>query len=105
MGSPFSSKLIGLFTYFQEQYYLTQNFEYPVAHDPCTIYYLLHPHNFEGRDAFVEVELSGKSRGRTNCTFPTPHRFLTASTNSFVCERINRKHFWEVMLKALRKIK
>lgn len=55
MKSSFSQKLIPLFRYFQVAYKQTQDFEYPVAHDPCTIYYLLHPEDFTGRQANVQI--------------------------------------------------
>jgi inosine-uridine nucleoside N-ribohydrolase len=43
MKSDFSKKLTKLMRYFQVRYKESQNFEFPVAHDPCTIYFLLHP--------------------------------------------------------------
>lgn len=69
------------------QYYGEQ---YALAHDPCTIYYLLFPNNLQGRDAHVEVELAGNSRGRTNCTF----MHLSKAANAHMCEKINVQHFW-----------
>lgn len=55
MKSEFSKKLIKLMRYFQIKYKESQNFEFPVAHDPCTIYYLLHPEDFKGQNAHVEI--------------------------------------------------
>jgi pyrimidine-specific ribonucleoside hydrolase len=76
-----------------------QDFTFPVAHDPCTIYYLLHPEDFKARKALVEIEVEGKSRGRTNCFFM--HR----PPNATVCEKINVPNFWKAMLDCLRKVK
>jgi inosine-uridine nucleoside N-ribohydrolase len=53
MSSNFSNKLYNLFKFFQKTYKENQNFDYPVAHDPCTIYYLLYPNNLNGRDCYV----------------------------------------------------
>jgi inosine-uridine nucleoside N-ribohydrolase len=39
--------------YFQVKYKENQNFDFPVAHDPCTIYFLLHPEDFKGQNAYV----------------------------------------------------
>jgi purine nucleosidase len=88
-----------LFRLFQKKYKEDQEFEFPVAHDPCTIHYLLHPQDFITRPAFVEIEIEGKSRGRTNCHFR--HR----PPNAIVCQKINVPNFWKAMLGCLRKIK
>jgi purine nucleosidase/pyrimidine-specific ribonucleoside hydrolase len=57
LKSNFGKKMGPLFRYFQKGYKKDQNFDFPVAHDPCTIYYLLHPEDFVSRRAFVEIEL------------------------------------------------
>lgn len=43
LQSSFGKKMTPLFRYFQKSYKESQDFDYPLAHDPCTIYYLLHP--------------------------------------------------------------
>ena len=43
LSSSFGKKLYDLFKFFQVKYKESQDFDFPVAHDPCTIYYLLHP--------------------------------------------------------------
>lgn len=101
INNPFCQKMLSLFRYFQKTYKDTQDFDWPPVHDPCTIYYLLHPNRFVGRDCFVEVELQGKSRGRTNCHFNSPQ----LQSNCFVCEKVDVPHFWQVILSVLRKIK
>lgn len=53
LNTQFSLKLYNMFLFFQKQYKITQDFDFPVAHDPCTIYYLLYPQNFVGRDSHV----------------------------------------------------
>ena len=53
LQSSFGQKLSPLFRYFQKQYKINQDFDFPVAHDPCTIHYLLHPKDFTSRPAFV----------------------------------------------------
>ena len=30
-------------------------FDFPVSHDPCTIYYLLHPEDFVVKKAFTQI--------------------------------------------------
>lgn len=100
MKSSFSNKLINLMRYFQVRYKESQNFDFPVAHDPCTIYFLLHPEDFKGQNAHVEIELEGKSRGRLNCHFLN----FKQGINAFICTEINVKGFWKKMLDCLRKI-
>jgi inosine-uridine nucleoside N-ribohydrolase len=53
MESSFSKKLIPLFRFFQKKYKESQNFDFPVAHDPCTIHYIMHPEDFKSRNAYV----------------------------------------------------
>lgn len=57
LESSFGKKLGPLFRYFQKMYKKNQNFDFPLAHDPCTIHYLLHPEDFTSRNAYVEIEL------------------------------------------------
>lgn len=99
INTDFSKKVYDLFRYFQKSYKQSQDFDFPPVHDPCTIYYLLNPNKFTGRDCFVEIELAGKSRGRTNCTF-----MHYKKANCFVCEKVDVGHFWELMVKVLKKI-
>jgi inosine-uridine nucleoside N-ribohydrolase len=99
LASSFGQKLTPLFRYFQLKYKEDQEFEFPVAHDPCTIHYLLQPQDFKTRPAYVEVEREGSSRGRTNC------HFRHHTPNAIVCQNINVPNFWMAMLECLRKIK
>lgn len=55
LPSSFGQKLTPLFRYFQKKYKEDQDFDYPAVHDPCTIYYLLRPEDFECRRAYVEI--------------------------------------------------
>ena len=55
LPSSFGQKLTPLFRYFQKMYKNNQDFDYPLAHDPCTIHYLLHPEDFQARKACVEI--------------------------------------------------
>jgi inosine-uridine nucleoside N-ribohydrolase len=32
-----------MFRHFQRRYKEMEDFDFPVAHDPCAIYYLIHP--------------------------------------------------------------
>lgn len=57
LESSFGKKLTPLFRYFQEQYKKNQDFDFPLAHDPCTIHYLINKKDFTSRPAFVEIEL------------------------------------------------
>jgi purine nucleosidase len=43
LTSSFGKKITPLFRYFQKRYKEDQDFDFPVAHDPSTIHYLLHP--------------------------------------------------------------
>lgn len=47
-AKDFGETLVKLYRKFQQNYLETQNFAYPPAHDPCAVYYLLEPQNFEG---------------------------------------------------------
>jgi purine nucleosidase len=99
LPSSFGQKLTPLFRYFQKKYKEDQDFEFPVAHDPCTLYYLLRPQDFKSRQAFVEIEHAGASRGRTNCYF------MHKGFNATICEKINVPNFWSLMIDCLKKIK
>ena len=99
LPSAFGQKLTPLFRYFQKQYKMNQDFDFPLAHDPCTIHYLLHPEDFKARRACVEIELEGKSRGRTNC------HFMHKPPNATVCEKMDVSKFWRCMIGCLKKIK
>jgi inosine-uridine nucleoside N-ribohydrolase len=55
LASDFGKKLTPMLRHFQKRYKENENFDYPVAHDPCTIYYLLRPEDFQTRKVFVEI--------------------------------------------------
>lgn len=55
MKTEFSKKLYKLCIEFQKKYKELEDFDFAPAHDPCTIYYLLHPTNLKGRDCYVDV--------------------------------------------------
>lgn len=43
LTSSFGKKMSPMFRHFQRRYKEMEDFDFPVAHDPCAIYYLLHP--------------------------------------------------------------
>ncbi len=55
-------------------YFVNQKFPYPPIHDPLTIFYILHPEEFDGAKAHIEVDTGLKSYGRTNCHFTNPFK-------------------------------
>lgn len=54
IGSELAMKVHGACKHY-EKMYNHYGERYALAHDPCTIYYLLHPSNLQGRDAHVEI--------------------------------------------------
>ena len=83
---------------FQRNYKIWENFEYPPAHDPCAVYYLLNPSAFDCRQAQVHVDLYPHSYGRTNVNFHGK------KPNLLVCDKINVDTFWSGMFEALNAI-
>ena len=54
---------------YKEMYYKAYKMEYPPIHDPLTIFYILHPEEFEVNACKIEVDVNKTSYGRTNVWF------------------------------------
>lgn len=48
---------------YQKMYKLVQNFDFPPVHDPCVIYYILHPNRFITKKV-KKILILGKDRCR-----------------------------------------
>lgn len=40
---PFAEAIYNMLLKYQQMYYRAYKFDYPPVHDPCTIFYALHP--------------------------------------------------------------
>ena len=66
---PFAKAVHNMLEQFKIMYYNNYKFPFPPIHDPCTIFYILHPEEFESSRARIEVDTYPTSYGRTNCYF------------------------------------
>jgi inosine-uridine nucleoside N-ribohydrolase len=81
-------------------YYNNYKFPFPPIHDPCTIFYILHPEEFEASKARIEVDTFPTSYGRTNCHFMNPKNpsEIIESSNLVTTHLKNEKtKFWVEM--------
>lgn len=71
-------------------------------HDLCAVEYLLAPEIFEGRNRYVDVVTDdGPARGQTFADLRMcPHH----DANVFVLEKVNRKKFVDILVRALEKL-
>lgn len=70
--NPFAKSILEMLLSYQKMYKKVQNFDFPPVHDPCVIYYILHPNRFITKKAKIEVDVGKCSYGRTNCYFSYP---------------------------------
>lgn len=66
---PFAKAVHSILEQYKIMYYNNYKFPFPPIHDPCTIFYILHPEEFESSRAKIEVDTFSTSYGRTNCYF------------------------------------
>jgi len=71
-GIPFAKAIYLMLEQFKIMYFNNYKFPFPPIHDPCTIFYILHPEEFETAKAVIEVDTFPCSYGRTNCYFVNP---------------------------------
>jgi len=71
-GIPFAKAIYLMLEQFKIMYFNNYKFPFPPIHDPCTIFYILHPEEFETAKAVIEVDTFPCSYGRTNCHFVNP---------------------------------
>ncbi len=85
---------------FQIMYLTHEGFPFPPIHDPCTIFYILHPEEFEASYAHILVDTYPVSYGRTNVTFSR------SRTNNIVTTHLKNEKtkFWEEMGKIFENI-
>lgn len=69
---PFGLAIYNTMLHYQEFYVTVNKIPYPPYHDPLTIFYILHPEEFEVRPAIVDVDTYPSSYGRTNILFSYP---------------------------------
>ncbi len=68
-------------------YFANYKFPYPPIHDPCTIFYILHPEEFEASEAHIEVDTYPISYGRTNVRFCKPGESINIVTTHLKNEK------------------
>lgn len=85
---------------YQDFYIRVNKMNYPPYHDPLTIFYILHPEEFEVRPAIVEVDIYPSSYGRTNVSFSYPGVPSVESTTLVTTNLLNKKiKFWDELLR------
>ena len=84
-------------------YFKNYGMPFPPIHDPLTIFYILHPEEFEGAKAIIEVDTGEKSYGRTNCYFTNLRCTNAEGSVNWVATRLKNEktRFWDQMLKIL----
>ena len=88
-------------------YKVAYQIPYPPIHDPCPIFYLLHPEEFEVNKCSIVVDTCEMSYGRTNVFFESPmHPGVTEGKEQYVAMNLKNEKvkFWEEMLKILDEI-
>ena len=66
---PFAKACHNMLQQYQIMYFNAYKMEYPPIHDPCTIYYILHPDEFETKKVKIDIDTYPASYGRTNIWF------------------------------------
>ena len=101
---PFAKACFNMLEQYKIMYFNAYKMAYPPIHDPCTIFYILHPEEFETKEAFIEVDVHQVSYGRTNVWFESSRNpGVTKGKQQFVTTSLlNQKtQFWTEMLKIL----
>jgi len=83
---------------YQKMYKVAYNIPYPPIHDPCPIFYLLHPQEFEVHKCWIVVDTCEASYGRTNVFFESPmHPGVTEGKEQYVAMNLRNEKvkFWE----------
>lgn len=102
-----SKAILEMLTYFKARYYEWERFEFPVIHDPLTIFYVLHPEEFQTKKAIIQVDTYPISYGRTNCFFINPKDPMEdLKSNDLVAVDLknNNTRFWDVMTRLMDQI-
>lgn len=87
---------------YQNFYISVNKIPFPPYHDPLTIFYILHPEEFEVRPAIVEVDIHPVSYGRTNVSFSYPGVPQVQSSVLVTTNLLNKKtKFWDEMLRIM----
>jgi inosine-uridine nucleoside N-ribohydrolase len=89
---------------FKIMYFNNYKFPFPPIHDPCTIFYILHPEEFETSVAKIEVDTFPTSYGRTNCYFSNLRNGkVELESNNLVTTHLKNEKtkFWSEMEKIL----
>jgi inosine-uridine nucleoside N-ribohydrolase len=99
---PFGLGLYNTMLCYQDFYINVNRIPFPPYHDPLTIFYILHPEEFEVRPANVDVDTHPTSYGRTNIAFSYPGVSQVQST-TLVTTNLHNKvtKFWGEMLRIM----
>ena len=93
---------LGLFTFFRKAYQDAQGFDFPPAHDPCTLAYLIDPTIVETVKVPVDVELNGSlTTGMTVADFRAP---APEDCHTKVATRLDAPRFWGLVVDAIDRI-
>lgn len=85
-------------------YFKAYQFPTPPIHDPLTVFYILHPEEFDVSKALIEVDTGATSYGRTNVYFQSIRNTnVSSESTTFVATNLRNEKtkFWEEMLNIL----
>jgi inosine-uridine nucleoside N-ribohydrolase len=104
---PFAKAIYNMLERYKIMYFNNYKIPFPPIHDPCTIFYILHPEELVASTAQIDVDTFPTSYGRTNCYFCNPRNpNVNLESNNIVATHLKNEKtkFWEEMLKILEKI-
>lgn len=103
---PFAKAVLNMLEQYKIMYYNAYKFPFPPIHDPCTIFYILHPEEFETEQTLIEVDTYPTSYGRTNCIFANPRCPASLKSPDRVATHLKNEKtkFWVEMEKILDEI-
>lgn len=102
ISHPFGLAIYKTMLTYQDFYVKVNKIPFPPYHDPLTIFYILHPEEFEGRPANVDVDTYPLSYGRTNVYFSYPGVPQVQSSTLVTTNLLNKNtKFWDEMLRVM----
>lgn len=95
---PFSKAIYNMLEHFKDMYFKAYQFPTPPIHDPLTVFFVLHPEEFDASPCLIEVDTGATSYGRTNVYFQSPRypQVEKESTTVVATNLRNQKtKFWD----------
>lgn len=94
--------VLPMLEFFRSTYHRVQGFDWPPIHDACAIAYLIDPHIFTLRDAFVTVEVDG--RWTTGMTVTDFDGLLGYPLNTSVATLVEVDRFRAMLVDAVQQL-